>query len=44
MADTGVVHIGENSAEEVALKLFHTIEAREPSKAKNRKDVLDLYA
>jgi hypothetical protein len=44
MAGDTVVHIGENSAEEVALKLFHIIESREPTKAKNRKEILDLYA
>jgi hypothetical protein len=48
MADTStVVHIGENSPEEVALKLFHeivSVEARTLGANLNRKWILDTYS
>jgi hypothetical protein len=39
-----VIHIGENSPEEVAFKLFMLIQSHEGNKARNRKELLDLYA
>ncbi len=51
MADEAVVHIGENSPEEVALKLMHVISSLEGfhlyghgEKPANREWVLDTYA
>lgn len=46
MADQApVVHIGENSPQEVALKLLHFIRASDStSKVNARAEVLDLYA
>lgn len=45
MADEPVVHIGENSPEEVAFKLMHLIIAEErAAHIPNRKQILDLYA
>ncbi len=52
MADEAVVHIGENSPEEVAYKLFRCIGAAEgktafngvPQKGTDRKWILDTYA
>jgi hypothetical protein len=40
MADQPIVHIGENSPEEVAYKLFHDLRADESE----RKKALDFYA
>jgi hypothetical protein len=45
MADAPVVHIGENSPEEVALKLFRLIrDLQGDQKPKDKKAILDLYA
>jgi len=44
MADAPVVHIGENSPEEVAFKLMRLIQSREGNPAKDKKGILDLYA
>jgi hypothetical protein len=45
MADTSVVHIGENSPEQVAFKLFDLIRRGDPQHAgKTKKEMLDLYA
>jgi hypothetical protein len=44
MANDSVVHIGENSPEEVAYRLFNLIEIREGTKAQKRKEIIDLYA
>ena len=44
MADAPVVHIGENSREEVAFKLFHIIRNHGGQQATERKWILDTYA
>ncbi len=45
MADTSVVHIGENSPEQVAYKLLHEIAAIENTTGRrDRKWWLDTYA
>jgi hypothetical protein len=41
MADQPVVHIGENSPEAIAYKLFHLLESADET---NRKKALDIYA
>ncbi len=43
MTDQTVVHIGENSPEEIALKLMQLIRAKEEN-VNSRKAILDLYA
>jgi hypothetical protein len=44
MAETAVVHIGENSPEEVALKLMYVIDTAEKHPTRTRQQILDLYA
>ncbi len=44
MADAPVVHIGENSREEVAYKLMLRIFKEEKDAKKDRASILDLYA
>jgi hypothetical protein len=44
MAEQTVVHIGENSPEEVALKLFDHINVVEDRKNRTREEILALYA
>jgi hypothetical protein len=44
MADAPVVHIGENSREEVAYKLMSLIRHNDGSPPKDKKGILDLYA
>ena len=44
MADAPVVHIGENSPEEVAYKLFRTVISAEDPPKKDKKYILDTYA
>ncbi len=46
MAESSVVHIGENSPEEVAYKLMKDIYAAEDkyNKGRSRDEILNLYA
>jgi hypothetical protein len=44
MADAPVVHIGENSPEQVAYKLYRDIRLEEKKSNADRKYVLDTYA
>jgi hypothetical protein len=45
MAVDTVVHIGENSPEQVAFKLFHEVASAEAGRAQiDRKWILDTYA
>lgn len=43
-SDDNVVHIGENSPEQVAYKLMHDILAREEHRPLTREIILDTYA
>ena len=44
MTDTAVVHIGENSPEEVAYKLMRLVREAEDFQPNTRAHLLDLYA
>ena len=45
MADSApVVHIGENTPQEVAWKLMQLIRGNTPGPAKTKEDILNLYA
>ena len=44
MSDTPVVHIGENSPEQVALKLYLMIDGAEEHPKRTRRQILDLYS
>jgi len=44
MSEQPIVHIGENSAEEVAFKLYHVVRVAEGPQRIDRKWILDTYA
>jgi hypothetical protein len=44
MADAPIVHIGENSPENIALKLFDRVEIAEGHPNRAKEGILDLYA
>jgi hypothetical protein len=44
MSESPVVHIGENSPEQVALKLYLMIDGAEDSPRRTRREILDLYS
>jgi hypothetical protein len=44
MTDAPVIHLGENSPEQVALKLYDKIEIAERNPPRKKDQILDLYA